>query len=186
MELAALWKAASKLAASWMWRTGQYVDVPVLQVMEEPTKKEFDDMPVRGDGTAGSDDEVEEAVGEVVVELAEPSGEARSIGPRVCDMTSAAATAAAKPVVEARHAGIAENSAPTESVCAVSPGEPGFSWFSAGTTSTAEKSQSLLLKRGLLGMQSSVSRQLPQLSSQQWQRLLMKLGLLRWRSSVPR
>ena len=34
-ELAALWKAVSKLAATLMWRTGQNVDVPVPQVVEE-------------------------------------------------------------------------------------------------------------------------------------------------------
>ena len=61
-----------------------------------------------------STEQVKEAVGEVVVELAEPSGEARSIGPRVCGMTSASATVAAEPVVDARLSGNAENSAPTE------------------------------------------------------------------------
>ena len=35
-ELAALWAAVSKMASSLMWRTGQKVDVPVPQVMEEP------------------------------------------------------------------------------------------------------------------------------------------------------
>ena len=34
-ELAALWKAVSKLAATLMWRTGQKVDVPVPRVVEE-------------------------------------------------------------------------------------------------------------------------------------------------------
>ena len=48
-ELAALWKAVSKLAATSMWRTAQVVE--------------------------------EEAVGEVVVELAVPSCEAVSFGP---------------------------------------------------------------------------------------------------------
>ena len=47
-ELAALWKAVSKLAATLMLRTEQNVDVPVPQVVEE------------------------EVVGEVVVELAAP------------------------------------------------------------------------------------------------------------------
>ena len=55
-ELAALRKAVSKLAATLMWRTGQNVDVPVPQVVEK------------------------EAVGEVVVELAAPSGVAVSFG----------------------------------------------------------------------------------------------------------
>ena len=107
-ELAAPWKAVSNLAASLMWRTGQSVDVPVPQVVEE------------------------EAVGEVVVELAVLSGEAVSSGPGECALTSAAATAAAKPVVEARRPGITENSAPTESVCTVSPCEAGFYGSSSG------------------------------------------------------
>ena len=51
-DLAALWKAFSKLAATLMWRTGHNVVVPVPHVVEE------------------------EAVGEVVVELAVPCGEA--------------------------------------------------------------------------------------------------------------
>ena len=49
-------------------------------------------------------------------------------------MTSPAATAVANPVVEARLSVIAENSAPTKSVCAVSPGEAGFSWSRASRT----------------------------------------------------
>ena len=39
-ELAALWAAVSKMASSLMWRTGQKVDVPVPQVMEEPAMKQ--------------------------------------------------------------------------------------------------------------------------------------------------
>ena len=34
VELAALWAAASKLASSMMWRTGQKVDVPMPQEKE--------------------------------------------------------------------------------------------------------------------------------------------------------
>ena len=92
VELAALWKTVSKLASSLMWRTGQFADVPVPQVMDEPTMKQFDDLlapqvveestversdglPVCGDGSEGSDvgvhgEQVKEAVGEVSVELA--------------------------------------------------------------------------------------------------------------------
>ena len=103
VELAVLWKTVSKLASSLTRRTGQLVDVPVPQVMEEPTVKQFDDLhvlqvveestvewsdgfPVCGDGTEGSDvgvhgEQVKEAVGEVVVELAVPFDEARSFGP---------------------------------------------------------------------------------------------------------
>ena len=43
-----------------------------------------------------------------------------------------AATAVAKPVVEARPPEFAKMSASTESVCAGSPGEAGFSWSRAG------------------------------------------------------
>ena len=59
---------------------------------------------------------MKEAVGEVVVELALPSDEARSFGPGECDLTSAAATAVEKLVVEARPPGSAKNRASTESV----------------------------------------------------------------------
>ena len=53
-------------------------------------------------------------------------------------MTSAAGRAAAKPIVEARLSGIAENSAPTDSTCAVSLGEAGRD--SAGATKVVETS----------------------------------------------
>ena len=121
VELAAFWEAVSKLASSLMWRAGLFVDVPVPQVMEEPAMKQLDDwsvpqvveestveridgLPVCGDSTEGSDvgvhgQQVEEAVSEVVVELAVPSGEATSCGPGECDVTSGAATAVASPVV---------------------------------------------------------------------------------------
>ena len=39
VELAALWKTVSS--------AGQFVDVPVPQVMEDPTMKQFDDMSCR-------------------------------------------------------------------------------------------------------------------------------------------
>ena len=44
------WRPSGRLSASWrlllIWRTGQYVDVPVPQVMEEPTKKQMGHLPV--------------------------------------------------------------------------------------------------------------------------------------------
>ena len=145
VELAALWAAVSKMASSLMWRTGQCVDVPV---------KQSGVLADCGDGTEGSGVEaiggqVREDVGEVVVELAVPPGEARSFGPGECDMTTGAATAAAKPVVEVRPYGIAKYSALTESVCAMSPGEAGFYGSSVGATSR-------LLKLGLLGLRRTV------------------------------
>ena len=84
VELAALWKTVSKLASSLMWRTGQFDDLPVPQVVEE------------------------EAVGEVVLELAVPSDEASSFWSGEHDMTSGAATAVAKPVDDARPPGLAK------------------------------------------------------------------------------
>ena len=107
VELAALWAAVSKMASSWMWRTGQCVDVPVPQVMEEPIMKQSGILAGCGDCTEGSGvgacgEQVKEDVGEVVVELALPPGEARSCGPGECDMTSAAATAVEVSVAEAR------------------------------------------------------------------------------------
>ena len=67
VELAALWKAVSKLASSLMWRAGQHVDVSVPQVMEESTVERTDSLPVCGDGAEGSDvgvhgEQVKEAV----------------------------------------------------------------------------------------------------------------------------
>ena len=102
-----------------------------------------DGLSVCGDGTERSDvgvhgEQVKEAVGEVVVELAVPSGEARSFGPGECDMTSAAATAVAKPVVDARPFGIAKHCPDRISVS----GEARFSWSGAGgVTSTAEMTE---------------------------------------------
>ena len=123
-----------------MWRTGQHVGVPLPQVMEVSTVERTDGLPVCGDGAEGSDvgvhgEQVKVAVGEVVVELAAPCGEDRSFGLGVCDRTSTAATVA-KPVVEARPPGFAKNSASTESVCAVSPGDAGSSWSRAGVTTS--------------------------------------------------
>ena len=50
VELAALWAAVSQMASSLMWRTGQCVDVPVPQVMEEPIMKQSDFLARCGDG----------------------------------------------------------------------------------------------------------------------------------------
>ena len=133
-----------------------------------------------GDGTEGSGvgahgEQVREDVVEVVVELVGPPGEARSLGPGECDMTSAAATAVAKPVVEVRPSGIAKNSVPTESVCTVSPGEAGFSGSSVGGTTQPkwQQSQSWLLKLGLLELRRTVPRQ-----NQHAQCCLVKLDFL--------
>ena len=89
----------------------QFDDLPVPQVVEESTVKRMDGLSVCGDGTEGSDvgangEQVKEAVGEVVVELAVLFGDA----PGERDMTSAAATAVAKPVVHARPPGFARHS----------------------------------------------------------------------------
>ena len=86
----------------------------------------IDGLPVCGGGTEGLDvgvrgKQVKEAVGEVVVEPAAPSGEDRSSGLGERDVFSAAATPVAKAVVEARPPGFAKNSTSTESVCTVSP-----------------------------------------------------------------
>ena len=74
VEVAALWAVVSKLASSLMWRTAQYVDVPVPQVMEEPTMKLSGVLPSCGDGTERGQ----------VLELMESRVElaaARSLGP---------------------------------------------------------------------------------------------------------
>ena len=46
VELAALGKTVSKSASSMMWRTGHFVDVSRAESHEEPTMKQFDDLPV--------------------------------------------------------------------------------------------------------------------------------------------
>ena len=92
-----------------------------------------------------------EAVGDVVVEFAVPSSEAVSFRPGECGLTSPAATAAAKPVVGAGLSGIAENSATTESVCAVSRGQAGFYGSNTGGMDSA----------GATGIVESVGEALP-------------------------
>ena len=54
VELAALWAAVSKVASSLMTRTGQCVDVPAPQVMEEPIVKQSCVLAGCGDGAEGS------------------------------------------------------------------------------------------------------------------------------------
>ena len=62
-----------------------------------------------GSGVGAHGEQVKEDVGEVIVELAVLPGEARSFGSGECDMTTAAATAVAKLVVEVRPSGIAKS-----------------------------------------------------------------------------
>ena len=63
-------------------------------------------MAPTGQVLESTEKQVKEAVGEVVVELAVHSGDARSIGAVESDMTSADAAAVAKSVLEAWPLGI--------------------------------------------------------------------------------
>ena len=74
-----------------------------------------------------------------------PSGEAGSLGPGACDVP-APPLPVAKLVAEARLPGMARYSAPTESVCAVSPGGAGSSWSRASGTEGSQESVAVVEK----------------------------------------
>ena len=112
------------------------------------------------------------------------------LGPGPNGTTSAAATAVAKPVVEARSPVIAKYSATTESVFAESSGDAGSSGPGVKDTTIAAATTvatSVLDKRGLLGLRGTRPPQNPisQCLLVNFPLKLVKLGLLGLRCTAP-